>query len=190
MKVGFVLTVFVWVSIVVPGISDEAIRPVPWITEGAISFLEVFLEKHPSAKILEFGSGASTIWFAKKHVRLYSVEHHMKWYEKINNLLKNYNSVNYFLHSLPYYEFCDKFPDEFFDLILIDGRNRKGCIQFSLPKLKKGGVLMLDNAERSYYFSVFERMSGWLRFDALQEQPDSCGFHYPGWLTSWWVKPE
>jgi len=50
--------------------------------------------------------------------------------------------------------------------------------------------MMLDNAERLYYFPVLKHMSGWLRFNAFQEQPDSCGFYYPGWLTSWWIKPE
>ena len=97
MKTSIALWFFIWIT--APGLS-EVIRPVPWLTQGAINFLEVFLEQHPSAKILEFGSGASTIWFAKKNVRLYSVEHDIEWYEKINNLLKNnnhYTSINYIL---------------------------------------------------------------------------------------------
>ena len=190
MKTNFTLWIFILIT--ATGLAED-IRPVPWITEGAISFLEAFLEEHPSAKILEFGSGASTIWFAKKNVTLYSVEHNIEWHEKINNLLENNNSgsfVNYFLRSLPYYDISNEFPDEFFDLILVDGRNRKGCICFSLSKLKKGGIMMLDNAERPYYFSVFKHMAGWLRFDAPQERPDSCGFYYPNWLTTWWIKPE
>ena len=64
------------------------IRPVPWLTEEAIIFLEEFIEENPSAKILEFGSGASTIWFAKKNVELFSVEHNPDWYNLISNILK------------------------------------------------------------------------------------------------------
>lgn len=168
------------------------IRPVPWLTEEAIAFLEIFIEEHPSAKILEFGSGASTLWFAKRNVELVSVEHNSEWFQKISGLLKDDSTsfrVNYILSKLPYYTITEQFPDEYFDLILVDGRNRKGCIFFSTPKLKNGGILMLDNAERPYYFAALEALSDWQRVDSLQTKPDTCGFTYPGWITSWWVKP-
>ena len=101
----------------------------------------------------------------------------------------NCHSVRHYLLKRPYYNVCKQFPDEYFDLILVDGRNRKGCIIQSLSKLKKGGILMLDNAERSYYHAVYEYMEGWECFNALQTKPDSCNFYYPNWLTTWWIKP-
>jgi len=168
------------------------IRPVPWLTEGSISFLENFIDQNPGAKILEFGSGASTLWFSKRNVDLHSVEHHHGWYSKIKRILEKdpaCQPVKYYFRARPYYTLCEEFPDEYFDLIIVDGRNRKGCIFHSLPKLKKGGVLMLDNAERQRYQSVLVHLDDWQRFDAYQEKPDQCGFTYPGWLTSWWVKP-
>lgn len=55
---------------------------------------------------------------------------------------KNYRS---------YVTCIDRYPNEHFDAILIDGRARTACIQHSIPKLKRGGLLILDNAERSYY---------------------------------------
>ncbi len=171
---------------------EGVLRPVPWLTEGAIAFLEEFIEDHPEANILEFGSGASTVWLSKKNVNLYSVEHNPKWYGKITSVLKNdpdCRPIHYFLRQRPYYTIARSFPDNYFDLIIVDGRNRKGCIFFSLSKLKRNGVLMLDNAERRYYSSVFSHMSKWERCDAYQTYPDSCGFFYNGWLTSWWVKP-
>jgi len=45
----------------------------------------------------------------------------------------------------------DKYADEYFDIVLVDGRSRPSCIQHSLPKIKKGGLLILDNADRKYY---------------------------------------
>jgi hypothetical protein len=45
----------------------------------------------------------------------------------------------------------DRYPNGYFDAILIDGRGRTSCIRHSIPKLKRGGLLILDNAERSYY---------------------------------------
>ncbi len=169
------------------------LRPVPWLTDNAVKFLEDFLQRTPSAKVLEFGSGASTVWFAKRDVELVSVEHNEKWYEQVKEALDITDAsdkVQYFFRPRPYYSICEEFPDEFFDLIVVDGRNRKGCIYHSLSKLKKGGVLMLDNAERPHYFAIFRCMSGWQRFDAPQRGPDQCGYSYGGWLTSWWIKPK
>jgi SAM-dependent methyltransferase len=45
----------------------------------------------------------------------------------------------------------DRFPDNYFDRILIDGRARTSCLKHSFQKLKPGGFLILDNAERKYY---------------------------------------
>jgi hypothetical protein len=45
----------------------------------------------------------------------------------------------------------DDSPDDFFDVVLIDGRARPACIMHSATKVKLGGLLILDNAERSYY---------------------------------------
>jgi hypothetical protein len=50
-----------------------------------------------------------------------------------------------------YASFIDKFENEYFDVILVDGRSRPSCIMHSIPKLKKGGYLILDNSDRSYY---------------------------------------
>jgi hypothetical protein len=45
----------------------------------------------------------------------------------------------------------DKFQDNYFDIVLVDGRSRPACIKHSVNKVKKGGLLVLDNAEREYY---------------------------------------
>ncbi len=45
----------------------------------------------------------------------------------------------------------DSFPDGHFDVILIDGRARPSCIRHSVGKVRAGGLLVLDNADRSYY---------------------------------------
>jgi predicted O-methyltransferase YrrM len=45
----------------------------------------------------------------------------------------------------------DRFPDEYFDLIIVDGRVRPSCLKHSWPKLKKGGYMVLDNSDRPHY---------------------------------------
>ena len=45
----------------------------------------------------------------------------------------------------------DKFPDGYFDLVVVDGRARPSCIKHAVSKLKKRGYLLLDNADREHY---------------------------------------
>jgi predicted O-methyltransferase YrrM len=52
-----------------------------------------------------------------------------------------------------YVKQIDEFPDEYFDIILIDGRARPSCIKRSVSKVKPGGLLILDNSEREYYLA-------------------------------------
>lgn len=49
-----------------------------------------------------------------------------------------------------------KFPNETFDLVLVDGRARPSCAAAAIPKLKPGGILILDNAERIYYTKILQ----------------------------------
>ena len=44
-----------------------------------------------------------------------------------------------------------KYPDNYFDIVLVDGRARRSCIFYSIPKVKPGGLLVLDNTERTEY---------------------------------------
>lgn len=50
----------------------------------------------------------------------------------------------------------DQFPVASFDLILVDGRARPSCIQQAIPRLKTGGLLVVDNTERPYYLAPFQ----------------------------------
>jgi len=45
----------------------------------------------------------------------------------------------------------DRFDASEFDVVLVDGRARPSCIMHSLNKVKQGGLLVVDNAERQYY---------------------------------------
>ena len=49
----------------------------------------------------------------------------------------------------------DEFPPGYFDVVLVDGRARPSCIKHAIPKLKKGGWLVVDNSDREYYFTHF-----------------------------------
>lgn len=52
----------------------------------------------------------------------------------------------------------DQFPTDYFDLVLVDGRARPSCIQQAMPRLKIGGLLVIDNTERAYYLAPFQEI--------------------------------
>ena len=45
----------------------------------------------------------------------------------------------------------DAHPDAWFDVVIVDGRSRPSCLRHALSKVRSGGLLVLDNAEREYY---------------------------------------
>ena len=47
---------------------------------------------------------------------------------------------------------------EKFDIIIVDGRARSHCILNSIDKLNKGGLFIVDNAERHYYKKAIDKI--------------------------------
>ena len=127
----------------------------PWLTPEAIRLLGPMLL--PSDRGLEFGSGRSTIWFARRVARLTSVEHDAAWHAEISGQLKELelDNVDYILAP------CEKagqpgagsayaraaltFADASLDFALIDGAYREHTARNVLPKIKAGGILVIDN---------------------------------------------
>ena len=64
----------------------------PWLTPGAVEFLETALTREMSG--LEFGSGRSTAWYAGKLGRLVSVEHEPVWHSRVKRELARLNCTN------------------------------------------------------------------------------------------------
>lgn len=63
------------------------------------------------------------------------------------SLNKNFNGYNFKKYATKVAEY----ENNFFDIVLIDGRARPSCIFESLKKVKKGKFLIVDNTERNYY---------------------------------------
>jgi len=161
---------------------------VPWVTFKAKRWLESFLT--PGMNVLEFGSGGSTIFIAKRVKKLVSVEHDRGWYELTKEALtkNNIHNCQYLLlepqhapegnykpndpygfsSSLypdmsfeSYVKSVAAFPDESFDLVFVDGRARPSCIFHALHKVRFGGYLMLDNSERTRYQAGKDLLKDW-----------------------------
>jgi hypothetical protein len=57
---------------------------------------------------------------------------------------------------LEYAASIDRFTDESFDLVFIDGRARPSCFKHSLRKVKRRGCILWDNTDREYYRPAME----------------------------------
>ena len=140
------------------GIYQKRFPDAPWLTRRAKELLNDWLR--PKDIGIEWGTGQSTIWFARHVARLISIEHDKKWYEHVKQLLKNNGINNVELHFAPltstnpssenqeYLRIAQKLPEQSIDFALVDGKLRDRCVEVAIRLLKPGGLLIIDNAER------------------------------------------
>ena len=139
-----------------------------WWTYSIQKDIENILMKYHVKNILEYGSGASTIFFAKKGYEITSIEYDQSWFLKIKEYLKSMdktclyylpkdNIVNFDYiskknyNSYKNYVFFPKTLKKKFDLIIIDGRAREKCLEISLSLLSPKGIIIFDDTERTRY---------------------------------------
>lgn len=144
---------------------------VPWWTYRAITAAEEFLAARPSPRVFEYGSGASTVWLARRSAEVQTVEHDIAWAEGMRSRLDELSGVT--MHVCPpvqmsvprvrsgrrgfaAYDFSD-YVDQIhrvgglFDLVVIDGRARMACLAAAQRHLTPGGWILLDNSARRRY---------------------------------------
>lgn len=170
----------------------------PWFTDDSIKFLESYIKQ--DTQILEFGSGRSTVWMSKRSNYVTSVEDDPKWMQWVH---ENAPSATVIMTPLKHYpSVCDNYPDEHFDLIIVDGDSptpgsdsRIECFRKSIRVLKRGGILFLDNAERAFhrptmrrsgcdYSEMLDLVEGWEMWFTVQRPAKQHG----NWYSVWWCK--
>ena len=129
---------------------------IPWLTRQAVEILDDRLK--PGDVGLEWGSGRSTVWFARRVAHLTSIEHNDHWYKRIKNLLsdKGIDNVEFFFAALDtesegqpeYVRAAAELSKASLDFILVDGRLRDQCTEVAMQLLKPGGMLIIDDAAR------------------------------------------
>lgn len=82
----------------------------------------------------------------------------------------------------------DDEPDNSTDVVMLDGRARPSCFLHSRPKVRAGGLLVLDNSERPHYQYIHEtlREFGWRK--RVLAGPGPYGWKF--WSTTIWQRPE
>lgn len=122
----------------------------PWLVRTCTAAIESWL--NPTDVGIEWGSGRSTLWLAKRVRRLISVEHDGDWYRKLCASLADQKIQNVEAIHIPdrgrYATAVDICEPGTLDFALVDGKWRDECILAAIPKLKPSGMIILDNADR------------------------------------------
>jgi len=190
-------------------------KPSPWVTFDAIDHIENYLrsQRRP-LRAFEYGSGGSTLYWQSRQVECVSVEHDPAWYELVRERIvpervdyrlvrpepasgeldpsdpEAYGSADETFRRFRfdhYVRVIDAFADGHFDLVLVDGRARTSCVRHALPKVRPGGLLILDNADRAYYTARLRpELESLQRFEFPGATPALAAFS----RTDIYVKPK
>lgn len=160
----------------------------PAATLGHRRHLKQLLMNTPgNLSIFEYGTGYSTVYYPKfldKHNRSYqwySVDNTSSWHSKFKKLVnKNvhlklfeftpwYEKTNQDTHRTKQEEQYINSPGDYkYDIILIDGRFRRRCLEVARKCIKPGGTIVVYEAQRNHY-----------KLDASKGEFINCGKFYP-----------
>jgi hypothetical protein len=149
-------------------------RPVlPYIALNAVRFLETRM--NPDARIFEWSSGMSTLWFEDRCAEIHSVEHNLRWFTFISERARR--AKLYYLRDEQYVNKIREFPAAYFDLISIDGADRFACFALVDEYLRPGGILLIDDTdtERTNKGDLY-KIDCW-----LAEKADYDVYRFTGW---------
>jgi hypothetical protein len=134
---------------------DQRLHPdEPWLNPKIREALNSLLTS--TDVMVECGSGRSTLWFARRVGKLLSIEFDHAWFARVGARLREAGMSNVELRFVQYSlngdqqhnEYIDtlkSLSDESIDVALIDGGPRSYCAVALIPKLRPGGLLVIDD---------------------------------------------
>ena len=143
---------------------DRNGRSIPWFTYPAIDFLAQF--DYAKRSVFEYGSGASTFFWAERAYRVIAVENDPAWYEVVRakvppncQLILSVSDVDVYSGQIR--------GRESFDVVSIDGtgESRPMCCRRALEHLRPGGMIILDNSDLWLKSASILRTAGLIQVD-------------------------
>lgn len=103
----------------------------------------------PGTRVLEFGAGLSTVWFARRGARVLSIEVRDEWADRVRSLLAGVpgHQVRLVSAEPPYSAGLLAGEEPGFDFALVDGDGRDSAMAVALAAVRPGGHVYLDNAD-------------------------------------------
>lgn len=156
----------------------------PWWSFESLNAVERVLQEFGGqANVFEYGSGFSTRWLAKRSGFVVSVESDLAWFQRTRDLLSNCPNAHVILAPastlsphMPgqclrcaeidgcfsdYVEVVTRYPDQYFDLVVVDGFSRNASLEQAKSKVRPGGVIFLDDAQRESYDLGLSLLKDW-----------------------------
>jgi predicted O-methyltransferase YrrM len=157
----------------------------PWVTLEAARILS--RRVRGSSRVFEYGAGGSTAFFGRRAAKVVSVEHDPGWFALVERAVAELPAVEVILAEprlprqvteedvsstspefkgqtfIDYVTVVDRYPAHSFDVLFVDGRARPSCFFRAEPKVRVGGLVILDDSERPAYERVVEAATaaGW-----------------------------
>ena len=134
-------------------------EPLPWYTFPCIDFLRQ--RKFEGRSVLEFGGGQSSIWWAKQAKRVLTFEGDQAWHDRIRGQMPTNVDLQFVQGDSPesrvarIQQVLAKDPAERFDVIIIDGLDRRWLVPIACERLAPGGIIICDNSEGYGFHEAF-----------------------------------
>lgn len=134
---------------------------IPWFSYAAIDFLDRFVK--PRMTVCEYGSGGSTLFFAKRAASVFSIEDNTRWFNMVQQRLRQNQIRHVEIKLCPFdfksaagfeqSEYLNAVPDRNFDIIVVDGSEewtqvRPACFRKAEAHIKPGGIIVVDDSWR------------------------------------------
>lgn len=127
---------------------DKYGNEIPWFTYPAIEFLNNF--DFSQKYVFEYGAGYSTLYWAKRSKKVVSVEHDIKWFERLKSYIRD-NQILLYRENNEEYERSILTIGIKFDVVVIDGIRRTQCAKIIKNCLNydsdEGFLVILDNSD-------------------------------------------
>lgn len=141
---------------------------IPELLLSAQTYIEewVWGRKFPPVKVLEFGSGWSTIWFLNLGCSVVSMEHDIEWYVEVirvaNEIKADGRKFSMFLREPKnFIKAIELWKDNELDIVYVDciDEQRIEVTQKSLQKLKPDGILILDDTHWDMWRPMLKQLN-------------------------------
>lgn len=170
---------------------DALGKPIPWYTYPAVDFLEQL--DLSNCNVAEFGSGYSTLWWARHAREVLAFESDQTWMEEISKKTSSFANVQIKLVSAPQ-DCAQYFLPDYFDIIVVDGGSGQGTsgraqnAETAFANVRNTGLVIVDNSSAEYCRPIIELANerGWRRFDFAGHAPGSAKRS----CTSFFFRPE
>ncbi|MBU2525741.1 MAG: class I SAM-dependent methyltransferase [Bacteroidetes bacterium] len=187
---------------------------IPYMKFKEIAIMKDLFATRKPLSVLEYGCGYSSLFypqFLPEQATWTSIEHDKEWFEGIQPLLPNKGKATIHFVAPDAKEWrrtgtLDEFKSYVekplsmgkFDFILVDGMAREACIETAKKLLNEKGILVVHDANRSWYhdhirsfpnwilLEDFRRTSGGLAIASLDENPEkylNISKHLAEWKT-------